>query len=108
MAGILSWLRERGTYWLGPILSKGTQAWQAVRGEKVRDRLAGRHWFLPWIDDLTSEPETVRAAYCVMLRDPAVKAAVLTKLLSVASLDLGMKSASKSQKDRDIAPLLAN
>ncbi len=44
-------------------------------------------WFLPYHDGVTGETAAMRAAYRQMLRSPAVKSGIFSKVLSVASLD---------------------
>lgn len=60
--------------------------------EKIRAYLgggiSGRIQFLPWIGDQTDETPAMRRAYRQMLKDPVVKAALYTKVLGVASLDV--------------------
>lgn len=50
-------------------------------------QIAGKFWFLPYADSLTSETETMRAAYKGMLRSPYVKSPLMMKVNAVASLD---------------------
>lgn len=57
--------------------------------EKIRTAmLGGQLQFLPWLDNLTEETQEVRDNYRKMLREPTLKAALLTKVLAVASLDV--------------------
>src|SRR5262249_52685039 len=57
-------------------------------------------YFLPLVDSYTEETQKVRDAYRIMLREPSVKAALLTKILGVAHLDLKVTPASDRPLDR--------
>jgi Protein of unknown function (DUF935) len=72
--------------------------------EKVRSWVAaGRVSFLPWLDPYTEETEQMRRMYPVMLRHGVVKQALLTKVHSVAALDLQTTPASYTTRDREVA-----
>lgn len=87
---MLGWIRDTLGGYPGPSLSRGTSLQDALSSEKAAQGPRGISlpWFLPYVDDLTGETATIRSYYRRMLADPNVKAAVLDKLLSVASLDL--------------------
>lgn len=77
-----------------------------VTEEKIRGRLAGlgvQIRFLPYHDAVVDTTPEMQAAFRQMLREPAIKAPFLTKILSVAALTLTITPASKSQADRRIA-----
>lgn len=103
--GLLPLLRSVGG-WLGPRLSRGTPADIELRSEKVAGgpRNIVLPNFLPFYDDPTGETLAMRRAYRQMLVDPNVKAAVLSKVLGVAALDLQVQPANKkSQRDQEVA-----
>jgi len=57
--------------------------------EKIRSAsTGGQITFLPYLDEKTEETEEHRAAYPVMLRDPMIKSALLSKILAVTSLSV--------------------
>ncbi len=67
------------------------------REEKVHAGPSGivLPWFLPYQpDNLTDETGVMRRAYRQMLADPNIKAAILTKVFQVASLNLQVKPAT--------------
>lgn len=89
--GILNYLRAKGIPWLGPRLSHGRESGRAITSDKITSALRSglsSVTFLPWTNDHGSESQTMRRAYRVMLKDPIVKAAVLSKLFGTASLTL--------------------
>jgi Protein of unknown function (DUF935) len=64
-------------------------AWARRSVELIRTAALGRQLhFLPWLDNYTKETPELRQAYREMLREPTVKAALSTKVLAVASLDV--------------------
>lgn len=63
----------------------------------------GRPRTLPWDVSNTEETAATRANYAKMFRSPAVKAALMQKVLNVASLTFNIIPASKSERDVDIA-----
>jgi hypothetical protein len=90
--------------WLRP--GKMNASAQYLREEKLRARLIGGDHqirLLPILDSYTEETEEMRRVYRVMLRSPVVKAAVLTKILAVASLDIQVHPASDRLIDREAA-----
>src|SRR5262245_26343688 len=105
--GLAEWLR-RALGWIGPTDSRPiyTRTDQELDREKIRSGPSGviLPWFLPYFDDQTGETVAMRLAYRRMLADPNVKAAMLGKLLGVASLDLQVHPAKKQDaKDRTVA-----
>lgn len=98
--GLLDWLRRSVGGWLGPTLSRNTPSGREVTSEKVRSGPTGviMPWFLPYYNDVTQETQGQRKAYRQMLANPAVKAAVLTKILGVCSLDLKITPSDKKDK----------
>jgi hypothetical protein len=118
---IMDTLKQLPTTWWGKLLpgrSPGLPIPDVVRKdaarlemtEKILTRIeAGgkKIYFLPLVDSYTEETQKMRDAYRVMLREPAVKAALLTKILGVAHLDLKVTPASDRPLDRlasDIRP----
>lgn len=90
--------------WLRP--GKGTAQAEYLTEEHVRSRLTGagnRVRFLPIQDTYTEETEAMRRAYRYMLKDPVVKAALLTKMLAVAALDIQVHAASERAIDKEAA-----
>lgn len=84
-------------------------AQKMVLHEKIRTvvgRLGNNIRFLPINDSYTDETAEMRLAYRVMLRDGSVKAALFTKILSVAALDLQVNPASQRQVDKYAADLV--
>lgn len=75
--------------------------------EKIRaglGALGDRIRFLPYHDAVGGpETESMRRAYREMVRESAVKAGFLKKVLSVASLDVTVTPASDSDRDHEIA-----
>jgi hypothetical protein len=72
--------------------------------EKVRVAAAvGRVQFLPWLDSYTRETPAMRRTYREMLKSSVVKAALLAKVFSVASLPLQVHATGKSQRERYVA-----
>jgi len=79
--------------------------------EKLRVRagyggaeIAGKKWFLPYLDsttNLTSETEAMRSAYRGMLRSPYIKSPLYYKCFSIASLDWQIQS-DRQDSPRDI------
>jgi len=85
LASVRQWLRPAPTY-----------------VEKLRaahTSLAHKVWFLPYQDSVVGESNVMRACYRQMLRDPTVKAAVLSKVFGVASLDASVNPASELPGD---------
>lgn len=104
--GLLAWLRDVVHGWPGPSLARKHEAGEIVQREKVRSGPSGViiPWFLPYFDDQTGETSTMRIAYRRMVADPNVKAAFLSKIFGVASLDLRILPANKrSKKDKRVA-----
>lgn len=63
--------------------------WARRSVEKIRTAAtSGQLRFLPYLDKLTEETSEIRDHYRVMLREPTLKAALLTKVLGVASQDV--------------------
>ncbi len=79
-----------GGWWRNPGQAPSSlPEWGDFVAEKIRTAVTtGTITFLPHLDTLTEENDTIRAAYPVMIREPAVKAALLTKVLAVAALDV--------------------
>lgn len=76
------WWRPRNT------APRNLDEWASLIVEKIRTAAStGTLHFLPRLDQLTGETQEIRAAYREMLREPTVKAALLTKVLAVAALD---------------------
>lgn len=63
----------------------------------------GRIQLMPWIDPYTDEKPEHREAYRKMLRHAVVKAALLGKIWSVASLDLSMAPGGESPRAQEMA-----
>jgi phage gp29-like protein len=76
-----------------------------VPQERIRTAPAGQRFrFLPFWDNLTDESWEMQQAYSLMLKEPAVKVGLLSKVLAVASLDLQVHPPDKdSPRDRMIA-----
>lgn len=105
--GILAWLRNRATPWLGPRLSRGQPVDVELRGQSVRSgpAVASLPWFLPYFDGGQSlaEHAAMRQAYRRMLADPNVKAAFLGKALAVCALEIKVIPCNKkSRRDNRI------
>lgn len=64
---------------------------------------AGRIRLLPYYDNLTAETAEHRLAYRWLLKEPAIKSAFMSKLLSVMSLDLQVDPASEEPRDKEIS-----
>jgi hypothetical protein len=61
-----------------------------------------RAWFLPYYDPRAGVTPALRASFKLMMRHPVVKAAALTKVWSVASLDWDVKPADPTNRaDQD-------
>ncbi len=104
--GILARLREMFGGWPGPRLAKGQPAGDDLARERPRAGPPGiiLPRFLPAFDDTTGETGTMRKAYRLMFADPNVKAALLGTVYGVASLDLQIHPASKTNRtDRTVA-----
>lgn len=76
--------------------------------EKIAVRAGGlwnsRYQFLPWVDDANGETRQQVDAYLEMVtRDDAIKAALLTKIYSVSSLDWQAHPVSDSPRDKLIS-----
>ena len=95
--GLVRWLRESMGGWLGPKRAHGSQAARELTREKAASgpRLVTLPWFLPYFDDVTGETATARLYYRKMWADPVVKAAILAKIFSVASLTLKIHPADE-------------
>lgn len=85
-----AWRADRAPY-------AGDPARQAaeISRERVKVQLmataTGRVTFLPWFDSNTDETVEMRLEYRKMLREPAVKVPLLTKVFSLGSLDLSVE-----------------
>ena len=104
--GILQWAKQVFRGWLGPRISEHNQQGIAVVHEKVSGGPPGIvfPWFLPNYDDHTRETLEMRRVYASMISSPAVKAAFMSKIMAVASLDLRIRPARKRNKrDSEIA-----
>ena len=107
MAGsILSWLRSVATPWLGSW--RLGRAREELSQERARVRLSGMAQqikFLPYVDTITGETAAIRRSYPLMLaKEPAIKAALLDKVFSVASLDLAVNAGDDSSpRDKQAA-----
>jgi len=63
--------------------------WARTVVEKVKvASVGGRLRFLPWYDPYTEETPEIRQQYRLMLREPTIKAAIQTKILSVISQEI--------------------
>ncbi len=84
---------------------------QFLAMEKLRAYLgsAGAHTrFLPFLDNFSNETGDMRTAYRKMLiAEPAVKAALLSKVLAVAALDVTVQPASKNPRDQQIGDFVS-
>ena len=58
------------------------------------------------LDEATEETQEMRALYRKMVREPSIKAAILSKLFSVASLDLAMDPVSDNPLDREVSDFI--
>jgi hypothetical protein len=67
---------------------------------------AGRVSFLPYCDPYTEETPAMRRMYLTMLRNPVAKTALLTKVQSVAALDLQTTPASEEPRDEEVAEFI--
>lgn len=80
------------------------------RYERIANRhadIAGRAWFLPYLDSLTGETAEMRAAYKKMLASPYIKSALLYKVSAVAALDWQVQAANpKSPRDLEACEFL--
>lgn len=96
MSRLLQWGRNAlGS--LGGLFRRQPDFRQKIRS--AHGSIANKIWFLPYIDSVVGETAIMRAAYRQMMRDPTVKAALLSKLFSVASLDVSVNPASDSPGD---------
>lgn len=93
MSRLLQWGRNA----LGSLFRRQPDFRQKIRS--AHGSIANKIWFLPYIDSVVGETAIMRAAYRQMMRDPTVKAALLSKLFSVASLDVSVNPASDSPGD---------
>lgn len=107
--GIVQALRKIGINWPGPKAAVATRIDRNLADERlpsiIGGALAGMR-FLDYIDPHTEETFEIRRQYRIMLREPAVKAALLGKLFAVASLDFRVIPASQSERDREIASFI--
>lgn len=75
--------------------------------ERIAVRAGGswnaRYRFLPWVDDSQGETQEMVDHYLEMFRDDTVRAALLTKVYAVASLDLQTHPAEDKPRDKMIA-----
>ena len=73
--------------------------------EKILARVAagGPMKFLPLSDNYTEETQEMRDTYPIMLREPAVKAALLTKILAVAQLEPQVQPADDKPINKEAA-----
>lgn len=88
---ILDYLKSVGrAVWPGPALARRIGIGRELNREKVPSLwgVAGKAWFLPYLDTYTGETQTIRSAYRLMWKDPTVKAALLSKIFAVSSLEL--------------------
>lgn len=80
------------------------------RYERIANRhadIAGRAWFLPYLDSITGETAEMRAAYKKMLASPYIKSALLYKVSAVAALDWQVQAANpKSPRDLEACEFL--
>lgn len=117
MTRILKHLRERGNPYLGKKLADRTGAAQVLTspaiktGHDFRNKRpasakrclpgdptnVGKLTILPYLDERSGETGAHRAAYKQMLKEPSVKAALLSKCWAVASLDIAV--IPRDQKD---------
>ncbi len=76
--------------WLGPFLKRHVQEIVADMNEEIAPDKAGAEGIphFEWIEDL--DPAKLRKAYTEMMADAQVKAALLTKLFEVCSLDISV------------------
>lgn len=98
--------------WVGNIMRgmRHTEAADSAdsrtRAEKILARIAAQYkglTFLPLSESYTDETQEMRNTYRVMLRDPTVKASVMTKLMAVCQLDPQVHPASEQGIDHDAA-----
>src|SRR5262245_11232861 len=66
----------------------GTSELSLFKEKIAASVLSGRLQFLPWLDKYTQETPAMRRCYREMMKSPVVKAALTSKVFSVASLDL--------------------
>lgn len=101
--GILGWLRDAWSGWLGSKGSPGTQVEYDLTHERVAAGPRGvvMPWFAPFIDERTGETQAMRIAYRRMIADPNVKSALLGKVLGVAALDLTVIPAVNDDGTKD-------
>lgn len=101
---MLDWIKSAGTslvnLFSGPRRSADDErdyAPSPYGREKVKTAPKNVPAFLPWFDENQSLGETpeMRRAYRLMLADPNIKAAILSKLFGVMSLDLTVSPARK-------------
>lgn len=73
------------------------QGWAELTVEKIRTGVtSGQLQFMPLLDHVTDETQEVRDNYRKMLAEPMVKSALLTKVLSVAALDVQVHPPDKA------------
>ena len=123
MANFIQALRKLGSYWPGPkvaqaitpvpvptpALTTPVPAMDPMRAVS-RERLAV-YWpltytYLSYIDPETEETTEIREAYRKMLREPAIKAAIKTKVDAVAGLAFQIQPYNESPRSQEIAECL--
>lgn len=73
------------------------------REKVLASALTGRQQFLPWLDRYTHETPQIRRVYREMMKSAVVKAALLSKVINVASQDLQVHPAEDTERDRAAA-----
>lgn len=106
MAGIISWLRSVAAPWFGS-WTVG-RAREELSQERARVRISGMAQqikFLPFVDMHTGETSAMRRSYPLMLaKEPAIKAALLDKIFSVAALDMVVNAGGEGNpRDKEAA-----
>lgn len=88
------WWRPRGTR------PQNLREWASLQVEKIRTSMSGGTLvFLTHYDQITDETPEARAAYRKMLRESTIKAALLTKVLSVSALSLQVHPKDKTNPE---------
>lgn len=81
-----------------------------TRHERIKNRhadIAGKAWFLPYLDSTTGETASMRAAYKKMLASPYIKSSLLYKVSAVAALDWQIQAVNPdSPRDREACEFL--
>jgi len=116
MSFLTDWLRDKFTF--GPRLTPEQAFTQRIMEEKRRGQerlraghggIGGKLWFLPYADSRTGETERMRAEYRLMLRDPTVKQALLSKVFGVGILDASVQPADETRPgDKDAADFVTH